>query len=85
MFSERISRIIETLKSGGQSAPLLVSEETVCSIISELYSVEINTLEDLAGRSMTDLIWHDCSDRSLGGHNVKIVRKFVEKLYQRPA
>ncbi len=85
MLSERIAHIIETLKSGGQSAPLLVSEQMVCDIVSELFRVEISTLNDLEEKGIADCVWHDCSDRSSGNHNAKIVRKFVEKLYQKPA
>lgn len=85
MLSERISRIIETLKSGGQSAPLLVSEQTVCDVISELFRVDINTLDDLEEKSIADCLWYDCSDKDAKGHKVEFVRKFVEKLYQKPA
>ncbi|MFA6080108.1 MAG: hypothetical protein WC753_01345 [Candidatus Gracilibacteria bacterium] len=85
MLSERISSIIETLKAGGQSAPLLVSEQTVCDIISELFRVEIYTLDDLEEKGIADCVWHDCSDKDAKGHKVEFVRKFVEKLYQKPA
>lgn len=85
MLSERISSIIETLKSGGQAAPILVSEQTACDIVSELFRVEINMLDDLDEKGITDCVWHDCSDKGAKGHKVEFVRKFVEKLYQKPA
>jgi DNA polymerase III gamma/tau subunit len=84
MNKERIAHTIETLKSGGQSAPLLVSEETVCTVIRDIFGIEETSIEDIKDKSLTDFLWYDCADKKSESHKVKFVREFVEKLYQKP-
>ncbi len=85
MLSERITSIIETLRSGGQSAPLLVSEGTACDVINDIFDIEITSLEESQEKSMTDFLWYDCADRASKNHGVEKTRAFTEKLYQTPA
>lgn len=85
MRSEQIAYILEKLKSGGQSAPLLVSEETVCEVIINIFNLEESSLEDIKDKSLPDFLWYDCADKASKHHGVKMVRDFVEKLYQTPA
>lgn len=47
MLSEKILSIIDTLKSGGQSAPILVSEETVCEIVTSLFGIDVQSMEEI--------------------------------------
>lgn len=85
MNREKITHIIEALRSGGQSAPLLVSEETIHEVIKNIFGIEEISLQDLKSKGLTDFLWYDCADKKSENHKVKFVREFVEKLYQTPA
>ncbi len=85
MLWEKIISILETLKSGWQSAPILVSEETACEVVRTTSENEIATLEDLETRSLSDVFFYDCADRDAKHHGVEKTRAFVEKLYQKPS
>ncbi len=88
MISQQILDKIETLKSWGQSAPLLISEGLATEICSLLFAEEINSLDEVENRWITDFMYYDCSDRShrwSEHYKVKIVKEHVEKLYQKPA
>lgn len=84
MLSERILRIIAQLKSWGQSAPLLVSEETVFESINEIFWTQLSHISDLEEKGIPDCLVYDCADKDAKKHKVEFVRKFVELLYQKP-
>lgn len=85
MLSEKILSIIDTLKSGGQSAPILVSEETVCEIVTSLFGIEVQSIEEIGWKSIADFLWYDCADTKPKQNGVEKIRKFVEQLYQKPS
>jgi DNA polymerase III gamma/tau subunit len=85
MLSEKILSIIETLKSGGQSAPILVSEETVCEIVTSLFGIDTHSVRQIKEKSIVDFLWYDCADTKSKNHGVEKIRKFVEQLYQKPS
>jgi hypothetical protein len=85
MISQQIFDTIAVLKSGWQSAPLLVSEGQAAEICSVLFEQEIISLDDLENRWITDFIYYDCSDKSQEHHKVEPLRKHAEKLYQKPS
>lgn len=84
MLSETIKIIIEKLRSGGQSAPLLVSEETACEIIHDVFWADVSLLTDIEERGVPDCLLYDCADKDTKKHKVEFVRKFVEHLYHKP-
>jgi len=61
-----------------------VSEETVCDIMHDIFSVEIVSLEEIEEKSIADFLWYDCSDRASKHHGIDKIRAFTEKLYQTP-
>ncbi len=63
MLSSQITSIITTLRSGGMSAPLLLSEMHVCEVFDVLYGTETLALEELAERGINDFLYYDCSDK----------------------
>jgi len=85
MFWERIISIIDTLKSWGQSAPLLVSEETLCEVINTLFHLNISSREEIEWKSLPDFLSYDCADTKSKNHGVEKTRAFAERLYQKPA
>jgi hypothetical protein len=88
MISQQIFDTIAALKSGWQSAPLLVSEGQAAEICSVLFEEEILSLDDLENRWITDFIYYDCADRShkwAEHYKVKVLKEHVEKLYQKPS
>lgn len=84
MISEKIHSILQVLIAGGQSAPLLVSEEVAQSILVDTFHIDIASLEDLEEKSIPDLFWYDCADKKHKKHQVETLRKFTEQLYQTP-
>lgn len=85
MISQQILQKIEALRSGWQAAPLLVSEAQAAEICGYLFEEEIETLDELETRWITDFIYYDCSDKSQEHHKVEPLRKHAEKLYQKPS
>jgi DNA polymerase III delta prime subunit len=63
----------------------LVSEETVCEIAASLFEIEMQSIEDIEGKSIADFLWYDCADTKSKHHGVEKIRKFVEQLYQTPS
>ncbi len=85
MISEKIHSILQVLIAGGQSAPLLVSEETVQDILQETFHIDRVSPESLEEKSIPDFFWYDCADKKHKKHQVDTLRKFTEQLYQTPA
>lgn len=88
MISQQILQKIEALRSGWQAAPLLVSEAQAAEICGYLFEEEIETLDELETRWITDFIYYDCADRShrwAEHYKVKVLKEHVEKLYQKPS
>lgn len=85
MISQQILQKIESLRTGWQTAPLLVSEAQAAEICGYLFKEEIETLDELETRWITDFIYYDCSDKSQEHHKVEPLRKHTEKLYQKPS
>lgn len=85
MLSNQITSIIQSLKTGGQSAPLLLSEWHVCEVFYEIYGTETLSLDDLAERSITDFLYYDCSDKENEYHKADKIREQASRLYQKPA
>jgi len=88
MISQQIIEKIDTLRAGGQVAPLLVTEEQAREIYELIFSDEITSLDDLDMRGINDFLYYDCADRSHKGsenYRVKILKEHTEKLYQKPS
>jgi DNA polymerase III gamma/tau subunit len=85
MLSNQILTIIADLRSAHQSAPLLLSEKHVCEVYETLYNSELTSLDELEGRSITDLLIYDCADKAAGNHKADTLRKQTEKLHEKPA
>jgi hypothetical protein len=88
MISQQIIEKIDTLRAGGQIAPLLVTEEQACDIYTLIFGEEIITLDELEMRGINDFLYYDCADRSHKGsenYKVKILKEHTEKLYQKPS
>lgn len=88
MISQQILQKIDALRAGWQGAPLLVSEAGAAEICGYLFDEEIDTLDELEARWITDFIYYDCADRShrwAEHYKVKVLKEHVEKLYQKPS
>lgn len=87
MLSNQITSIVEAVKSGGQSAPVLLSEIHTCEVCNTLFGTDITTLDDLAERTITDLLYYNTLDGSDGAQNYKIkpLKEFTQKLHQKPS
>lgn len=84
MISQQILEKIESVKSGVQTAPLLITESQACEICSLIFSEEIEDLWDLDGRWINDCNYYDCADKERKNHTAAILREHAEKLYQKP-
>lgn len=85
MLSNQITSLLAVVQSGGQAAPMLLSESHVCELWELLYGREIMYLDDIVGQSVADFLYYDCGNRDAGNHKVKNIREFAEKLYQKPS
>lgn len=85
MLSQQILTTIASLRAGGNSAPVLVSEGHACEIVSQVFELDILDLDELAERGVMDFLYYDCADRENDSHKADTVRKHVEKLYQKPS
>lgn len=85
MISQQIIEKIDTLRSGGQAAPLFLTEGQTCEICELIFDQEITNLDELSLRSITDCMYYDCSDKKNKHHGAEKVREQAEKLYQKPA
>ena len=85
MLSNQILTIIADLRLGRESAPLLLSEKHICEVWEYISWSELLSLDELVGRSITDLLFYDCSDKTAGNHKADNIRKQSEKLYEKPA
>ena len=85
MISQQIIEKIEVLKTGGQTAPLFVTEGQACERYNLIFSSEIDDLDELETRGTTDFVYYDCSDKKNKNHGAEKVREQAEKLYQKPA
>jgi len=88
MISQLILEKIDTLRSGGSIAPLLVTEAETCEVLTLLFHETIDSIDTLESRGITDFLYYDCADRShkwAEHYRVKILREHVEKLYQKPS
>lgn len=84
MLSNQILSSVQLIKEGGQSAPLLVSEMHACQIFELLYDSELDSLDELSERGITDLLYYDCSDKENEHHKANMVREQTVKMHQKP-
>lgn len=85
MLSNQIISTLDVLKSGGQSAPLLLSEIHICEVFEVVYGEQISSLDDVEERGISDFLYYNCGDKENGHHKAENVREFAQKLYQKPA
>jgi len=85
MISQQIIEKIDILRSGGQIAPLFVTEGQVCEIYEHIFEEDIGDLDELANKGINDYVYYDCSDKKNKNHGAEKVREQAEKLYQKPA
>jgi len=84
MLEEKIHSLIEILKSWWQSAPLLVSEDTACTILQAIFFIECTSLREIEDKGIADFFWYDCAQKSSKNHGVEKIREYTQKLYQTP-
>lgn len=88
MISQQIIEKIDSLRAGGQTAPLFVTEGQVCEIYEYIFDEEISDLDELSTRGINDFVYYDCADRTQKGaenFRVKVLKEHTEKLYQKPS
>lgn len=88
MISQQIIEKIDVLRTGGQIAPLFITEGQACEIYNFIFDADIEELDDLTARGVNDFIYYDCADRSSKGSEnfrVKTLKEHNEKLYQKPS
>jgi|GEM_PF-977541 len=66
---------------------MLLTEAQACELYTIVFHEEIESLDELETRGISDFLYYDCSDKSHKGSEnfkVKILKEHIEKLYQKP-
>lgn len=64
---------------------MLVTEAQAAELFTAVFDEEIDSLDELKTRGITDFLYYDCADRESGHHKADQVREQAEKLYTKPA